>query len=104
MKHIKKFENLDFKSKLEIEKKIKDEFEKASQERTEEIRSNLSGKHLPKIQIENEEKDKQFFVTKERREITQRVIDGLVNDLNNKPGWLSFKEELLAFLDEFPKE
>ena len=40
----------------------------------------------------------------ERKEIVQKVIDGLIADLNNNPGYQSFKEELLAFLDEFPKE
>jgi hypothetical protein len=104
MKHIKRFESLDFKSKLEMEKKLKDKFEKDSDFRKEDLRKELSGKHLPNIQKENDERDKEFFYVKERREITQRVIDGLVNDLNNKPGWLSFKEELLSFLDEFPKE
>lgn len=40
----------------------------------------------------------------ERREIVQRIIDGLVKDQNNHPGYKSFKEELEDFLNSFPKE
>jgi hypothetical protein len=40
----------------------------------------------------------------ERKEIVQKVIDALVKDQNNHPGYQSFREELEDFLSTFPKE
>jgi hypothetical protein len=39
-----------------------------------------------------------------RKEIVQKVIDALVKDQNNHPGYQSFREELEDFLSTFPKE
>jgi hypothetical protein len=43
-------------------------------------------------------------VVRMRKELVQEVIDGLLKDQNNHPGYQSFKEELLDFLSTFPKE
>ena len=40
----------------------------------------------------------------DRKEIVQSVIDCLVKDQNNHPGYQSFREELEDFLSTFPKE
>lgn len=39
-----------------------------------------------------------------RKEIVQKVIDALLKDQNNHPGYQSFREELEDFLITFPKE
>jgi hypothetical protein len=39
-----------------------------------------------------------------RKEIVQKVIDALLKDQNNHPGYQSFREELEDFLSTFPKE
>jgi uncharacterized FlgJ-related protein len=41
---------------------------------------------------------------RDRKEIVQKVIDSLVKDQNNHPGYQSFREELEDFLNTFPKE
>lgn len=49
-------------------------------------------------------KSKEVDPETERRELIQKVIDALVKDQNNHPGYQSFREELEDFLSTFPKE
>jgi hypothetical protein len=102
MKQIKKFEDFDFKDKLAAEMKARQEFEKEESERIEKNRKDMSDKY--RSEFETSSKKRHSSVEMERTRIVQKVIDGLVADLNNTPGYQSFKEELLSFLDEFPKE
>lgn len=104
MKHLQKFEELEYQDKLAAETKLRQDFEKAEEERIEQKRKEISGKYLPELEADAKKRQLSSKEEDERREIVQRVIDGLVADLNNNPGYQSFKEELLAFLDEFPKE
>jgi hypothetical protein len=89
---------------LAAQTKARQDFEKSEEERIEQKRKELSGKYLPEIETDMKKRRIGSSVEGERREIVQKVIDGLVADLNNDPGYQSFKEELLAFLSEFPKE
>lgn len=93
MKHIRKFEDVDFLSKLKSDKKNREDFELEIDKRnTEKLNKSVRPER------------KEDIVEKERKEIVQRVIDGLLRDLKNDSGFRSFKEELVMFLDEFPKE
>jgi hypothetical protein len=104
MKHLRKFEDLDYKDKLAAETKLRQDFEKSEEEETERKRGELGGKFLPEIQKDSQKRKSSELEEEERGVIIQRVIDGLKFDMRNNPGYQSFKEELLAFLDEFPKE
>jgi uncharacterized protein with gpF-like domain len=102
MRHLRKFEDIDYKDKLASEMKARQEFEKSEEERIEKLRKDNSNKY--RSEFESSKKRHSSDVEMERTRIVQKVIDGLVADLNNNPGYQSFKEELLSFLDEFPKE
>jgi len=104
MKHLRKFEELEYKDMLAAQTKARQDFEKAEEERIEQKRKETQGKYLPELEAETKKRITTDKTEDERREIVQKVIDGLVKDLNNNPGYQSFKEELLAFLNEFPKE
>lgn len=98
MKHLRKFEDADYMDMLASQKKSREDFEKSEEERIEQLRKQTTRKIL------KDDNPRISDVEIERKEIVQKVIDGLTADLNNNPGYQSFKEELLAFLDEFPKE
>ncbi len=104
MKHLRKFEELEYKDMLAAQTKARKDFEKAEEERIEQKRKETQGKYLPELEAETNKRIAGDKTEEERREIVQKVIDGLVKDLNNNAGYQSFKEELLAFLAEFPKE
>ena len=58
-------------------------------------------------EVQNSEDRKQrknSDTVSDRKEIVQSVIDCLVKDQNNHPGYQSFREELEDFLNTFPKE
>lgn len=103
MKHLRKFEDLDYKDMLVAQSKSKQEYEKSQEEEIEKRRRE-GGKYLPELQEETKKRKSSELEEEERNEIIQKVIDGLTADMRNNPGYQSFKEELLAFLDEFPKE
>lgn len=104
MKHIRKFEDLTYLDTLKGEKELRDKFSKSEEDRIDRTRSEVTGKHLDKLANDSKRDRTISKEEEERKEIVQRVIDGLTGDLNKNPGYMSFKEELLAFLDEFPKE
>jgi len=104
MKHLRKFEELEYRDMLAAQTKARQDFEKSEEERIEKKRKEISGKYLGELEAESKKRKIESSIESERREIVQKVIDGLVADLNNNPGYQSFKEELLAFLSEFPKE
>ena len=103
MKHLRKW-NEDYLSKLKGEKQLSKDFERGDEERIASARSEHSGKHLPKLKSDKENREGTSSKETEKKEIVQKVIDGLTAQLNNKPGYASFKQELLTFLGEFPKE
>jgi hypothetical protein len=97
MKHLRKFEDADYMDMLASQKKNREDFEKSEEERIEQLR-----KQNRKILKDGNPRISDVEI--ERKEIIQKVVDGLLADLSNNPGYQSFKEELLSFLDEFPKE
>lgn len=103
MKYIQKFENNDYLSQLAKEKKLREDFLKSKDDEIENLRKNNSGNYLPEL-IKDKKVREGSNTIKDRKEIVNKVLDFLVNDLNKKPGFESFKEELISFLNEFPKE
>lgn len=105
MKHLKKFnEELDYLSRLKKDKQLDTEFSAAREQEIEDLRLKTTGNHLPTILKDKSKRETTSTEEVERKELTQKVIDGLVAQFNNKPGYDSFKEELVAFLEGFPKE
>jgi len=104
MKHLRKFEELEYKDVLAAQANARQDFEKAEDERIEQRRKETSGKYLPELQAQTDKRISSSKTELERKEIVQKVVDGLLKDLNSDPGYQSFKEELLIFLGEFPKE
>lgn len=103
MKHLQKFEEVSHLDRLKKEKELRDSFEDETFRQKEEESRKRSGKFLPNLQDEAR-RPKAIDIELERKEILQMVTDGLLADLNMDPGYRSFKEELLDFLKEFPKE
>ncbi len=104
MKHLRKFEELDYKAKLAAETKIRQDYERSEEERVSKKRSETEGKYLSQLKDEKVARESDDKSTSDRKAIIQKVIDGIVKDQNNDPGYQTFKEELLIFLSEFPKE
>ena len=104
MKHLRKFEEIEYRDMLAAQTKARQDFEKAEEEGIEQRRKKTSGKYLPELEVDARKRLSTSKEEDERRVIVQKVIDGLVADLNNNTGYQSFKEELLTFLGEFPKE
>jgi len=95
---------MDYLDSLKADKKNKADYEESKEKQIEDLRKKTTGKHLPKLVSDKIERESSDLMVGDRKQIVDRVIDGLVKDGNNNPGYQSFKEELLAFLDEFPKE
>lgn len=109
MKHIRTFEDLDYRGQIEAENNLRREIDKDRNEQIERIRKETSGKYLPKLIADKNKRDEEFDISgpgavQSRKVIVDKVITGLTNDLNRVPGYQSFREELLSFLNEFPKE
>ena len=104
MKHLRKFEEIEYRDMLAAQTKARQDFEKAEEEGIEQRRKEASDKYSQELEGDTKKRRLSSQEEDERRDIVQKVIDGLVADLNNNTGYQSFKEELLTFLGEFPKE
>lgn len=102
MNYLRKFEDLDHLGYLKAEQELRKKADAFQDKETDRKRMELTGKHLDKLRADSAESKKDYL--KERQEIVQNVIDGLTANLNNHPGYQSFRDELLDFLKGFPKE
>jgi hypothetical protein len=102
MKHLKKFEDLDYKELLAQQSKLRDELEKSRLEEIEKRRQELSGKHLSKISSDVEKRSQMDKVLAERQELTHLVIQSLIFSEQNKDGFDNFKNDLRELLDKYP--
>jgi len=104
MKHLKKFEDLSHLDLIAQENEIRNKREELHRQELETASKSKQGQYLSKLAADKNTREIGNAMVDDRKKIVDRVIDGLVKDGNNNPGYQSFKEELLAFLDEFPKE
>jgi len=102
MRHLKKFEDLDYKDILAQQAKFREEIEKSRLEEIERRRQELSGKHLSKLSSESERKSKMETMIQERQELTHLVIQALIYSEQNKDGFDNFKNDLKELLDKYP--
>jgi Glu-tRNA(Gln) amidotransferase subunit E-like FAD-binding protein len=75
MKHLRKFEELEYKDMLAAQTTARQDFEKAEEERIEQKRKETSGKYLPELQAQSDKRISSDKIELERREIVQKVID-----------------------------
>lgn len=102
MKHLIKFEELDYKELLAQQSRLKSELEKSREADIEKRRREISGQTLSKLADESE-KSKNFEKNlAERQNLTHIVIQSLIFSEQNKPGFENFKKELSLFLEEYP--
>jgi hypothetical protein len=104
MKHIRKFEELDYKELLAQQSKLRQEMERSRQEEIEKNRKELSGKRLSEISVEVEKSKQKSDALKDRQELTHMVIQSLIYSEMNKGGFENFKDDLKNFLNNYPLE
>ena len=102
MKHLKKFEDLDYRELLAQQAKLRDELEKSRLEEVERRRQELSGKHLSKISADTEKRSQMDKILAERQELTHLFIQSLIFSEQNKEGFDNFKNELQELLNKYP--
>ena len=104
MKHIRKFEELDYRELLAQQSKLRQEMEKSRQEEIEKNRKELSGKRLSEISAEVEKSKQKSDSLKDRQELTHLVIQSLIYSEMDKDGFENFKDDLKNFLNNYPLE
>lgn len=102
MKHLKKFEDLDYKELLAQQAKLRQELEKSKQEEMERMRKEMSGKRLSELSAEAERSRKKEDTFKERQELTHLVVQSIIFSEQNKEGFDNFKNDLKELLDKYP--
>ena len=104
MKHLKKFEDKSHLDFISQENEIRRHREDLHRNKLEDASKEKQGKYLPKLASEKSERENINSMVEDRKQIVDRVIEGLRKDSINHPGYQSFKDELLSLLSEFPKE
>jgi len=102
MKHLKKFEDLDYRELLAQQAKLRDQMEKSRLEEIERRRQELSGKHLSKLSLDTERKTQMDKTLEERQELTHLVVQSLIFSEQNKEGFDDFKNDLKQLLEKYP--
>jgi hypothetical protein len=104
MKHIKKFEEIDYKELLAQQSRLRQELEKSKQEEMDRIRKEMTGKRLSELSAEAEKSRKKEDAIKERQELTHLVIQAIIYSEQNKDGFDNFKKDLKELLNQYPLE
>lgn len=104
MKHLRKFEDLDYKELLAQQSKLKQDLEKAKQEEIERMRQEIAGKRLSQLADESQKQKKKEDIFKERQDLTHLLVQSLIYSEMNKPGFEDFKENFKKFLQDYPLE
>jgi hypothetical protein len=102
MKHLRKFEEMDYRELLAQQAKLKSELDRAKQEEIEKVRQDLAGKRLSQLADESEKQRKKESLYKERQELTHLVVQSLIYSEMGKSGFENFKNELQVLLEKFP--
>lgn len=101
MKHLKKFEDLDYKDLLAKQSELRGEMEKSRLEEIEKRRQELSGKHLSKLSSDNEKKDQMEKNIEERQELVHLVVQSLIYSEQKKDRFDNFKNDLKQLLNNY---
>jgi hypothetical protein len=99
MKHLSKFnEELDYKRQLELQKKAREEFEKARLEEIENRRKQTSGKYLSELEEKSMKQKQLDEQVEERKVLADRTIQGI---LSSQHGKTDFKDRLIELLNDY---
>lgn len=104
MKHLKKFEDIDYKELLAQQAKLRQELDKSKQEEVERLRKEMGGKRLSELSAEAEKSKHKSEALRDRQELTHLVIQSLIYSEMNKNGFENFKNDLKEFLNNYPLE
>ena len=102
MKHLKKFEDLDYRELLAQQAELRDKMEKSRLEEIERRRQELSGKHLSKLSSDTERKTQMNKYLEDRQELTHLVVQSLIFSEQSKEGFDNFKNDLKELLEKYP--
>jgi len=102
MKHLKKFEDLDYRELLAQQAELRDKMEKSRLEEIERRRQELSGRHLSKLSSDTERKTQMDKYLEDRQELTHLVVQSLIFSEQSKEGFDDFKNELKELLEKYP--
>jgi hypothetical protein len=102
MKHLKKFEDLDYRELLAQQAELRDKMEKSRLEEIERRRQELSGKHLSKLSSDTERKTQMDKYLEDRQELTHLVVQSLIFSEQSKEGFDNFKNDLKELLEKYP--
>ena len=102
MKHLKKFEDLDYRELLAQQAELRDKMEKSRLEEIERSRQELSGKHLSKLSSDTERKTQMDKYLEDRQELTHLVVQSLIFSEQSKEGFDNFKNDLKELLEKYP--
>lgn len=99
MKHLKKFEDIDYLTMLKKQKELED---KMSAARDSEIERSRQSGYLSKL-ASDAQKSSQFEKNvEERKELTHLVVQALIYSEQNKSGFDDFKRDLKNLLNSYP--
>ena len=102
MKHLKKFEDIDYRELLAQQAELRDKMEKSRLEEIERRRQELSGKHLSKLSSDTERKTQMDKYLEDRQELTHLVVQSLIFSEQSKEGFDNFKNDLKELLEKYP--
>jgi CHAD domain-containing protein len=99
MKHLKKFEDLDYLTMLKNQKELQNQMAAARESEIE--RSRQSG-YLSKLASDSQRYLQIDKTIEERKEITHLVVQALIFSEKNKEGFDNFKNDLKNLLNNYP--
>lgn len=110
MKHLKRinegFEDneseVDYLTTLKQQKTASDQYYRSVDAKQQRVSKEITGKHLPQLK-DDIQKDRSFNqMVEERAELTDTVIQALIQCDLNKRGFENFKSDLKNLLSEYP--
>lgn len=101
MKHLKKFEELDYLTVLKKQRELDQELDKARMQEIENKRKEVSGQHLTKLSSDAEKQSEMQRNLEERRELTHLVLQSILYSEQKKDGFDNFKEDLKDLLNKY---
>jgi hypothetical protein len=99
MRHLKKFEEIDYLTMLKNQKELED---KMSAARQSEIERNRQSGHLSKLASDSQRSQQIDKTIDERKELAHLVVQALIYSEQNKAGFDDFKRDLKNLLDIYP--
>mgnify|MGYP000853210143 FL=1 len=101
MKHLKKFEELDYLTSLKRQRELEQELDKTRMQEIENKRKEVSGQHLSKLSSETERQSEIQRNLEERRELTHLVLQSILYSDQKKDGFDNFREDLKDLLNKY---